>query len=312
MHDILDFPWYFFRGCSFVVVVVLCILVMASLTRRLPRQAGPVEVKTVKLSTTLISDETSRKEHAQQEQRQRQKPPPLTDFGDSRIVTFWLLTIGSTLSFVLWVVAATHVSHTSVRTRSQQVDSKTIMTTNSTSVLGFSPSPALDDALTLASSLKAENANVSIDIWFAVALTAALDAIAVVLTFNGLLIRRFHYAVSQRVMFVASAMSYGALQRHGLVGRHPLAAVVVGLGLYLLFDRALDRFELLVPTASLKAASRWGSLQRYSADLSIVEMSWPRASFLAACVGGFGLSLTMAVPSPWSALVPILHISFTL
>ncbi|RDA91880.1 hypothetical protein CP533_0384 [Ophiocordyceps camponoti-saundersi (nom. inval.)] len=248
--------------------------------------------------------------------------PPLTDLTDRRILTFWLLTIGSTTSFVLWVIAATSVSYIRPLSSSSSSSSPTsspLLLTPSSSSSAYSKQLVTNTTLSLAdalapAALAAKNdlaRRVSVDVWFAIGLTAALDAIAVVLTFNGLLIRRFHFAVSQRVMFLASAISCAVLQRHAFVARHPLTSVAIAVGLYMVFDKALDRFERPAPQGTTAtAAARWGSLQRYSADLSLVESSWSKAAFLASCVGGFGLSLTMLVPPPWSALVPIMHIFF--
>ncbi|RDA83371.1 hypothetical protein CP532_4738 [Ophiocordyceps camponoti-leonardi (nom. inval.)] len=287
----------------------------SSITHRLP--LGGVEDR--------VEEEVKQvKQHASD----LQPRPPLTDLSDRRILTFWLLTIGSTISFVLWVVAATSVSYirplsSSSSSSSTPSSSPSLLTPSSSSSshtqqqqqqqLLTNSTLSLADALAPA-AIAAKNdlaRRVSIDIWFAIGLTAALDAIAVVLTFNGLLIRRFHFAVSQRIMFLTSAISYAVLQRHAFVARHPLTSLAIGVGLYMVFDKALDRFERPGPQGTTAtSASRWGSLQRYSADLSLVESSWSRAALLSACVGGFGLSLTMLVPPPWSALVPIMHIFF--
>ncbi|RCI13614.1 hypothetical protein L249_5560 [Ophiocordyceps polyrhachis-furcata BCC 54312] len=260
-------------------------------------------------------------DRAGDEAKQDPQPrPPLTDLTDRRILTFWLLTIGSTVSFVFWVVTATSVSYvgrlSSSSSSSPASPSSLTFSSSSSSetqqLLTNSTLPLADALAPAATAAKNDVARrVSIDVWFAIGLTAALDAIAVVLTFNGLLIRRFHFAVSQRVMFLASAISYAVLQRHAFVARHPLTSVAVGIGLYTVFDKALDRFERPGPPGTTAtSASRWGSLQRYSADLSLVESSWTKAAIFSACVGGFGLSLTMLVPPPWSALVPIVHIFF--
>lgn len=223
------------------------------------------------------------------------------DLGDRRVLASWLLLAASVASFAFWIAAATSVSRIPAAAALRPAR----LVRPSGVKAPAAGMPARDEAASLAR-------RVSADVWFSLSLTAAADAIAVVGTFNGALIRRFHYAVSQRIMFLASAASFAVLQwakpESNFVSRHPVASLALGAALYWLFGLALDKLERRPPRSDVLA--RWGTLQKYSRDLGFVDTSWARALFLTAVVGGVGLGLTMSIAPPWSGLVPILHILF--
>ncbi|EQL03206.1 hypothetical protein G6O67_005544 [Ophiocordyceps sinensis] len=228
------------------------------------------------------------------------------DLRDRRVVTYWLLHLASLGSFAFWIMAATAVSRAPTSLPGETA--YTPQGVNSSSIATAATMPVKYGHVGPASLAK----RLSVDVWFSLSLVAAVDAIAVVGTFNGALIRSFHYAVSQRMMFLASAVSYAVLQwtksQGNFVSRYPLGAFVLGLASYWAFSSALDKFEKRGPSSG--QASRWGTPQRYSAELGFVDTSWRRALFLTTAVGGVGLLLTMSIAPPWSGLVPILHILF--
>ncbi|KAK5998227.1 hypothetical protein PT974_00600 [Cladobotryum mycophilum] len=165
--------------------------------------------------------------------------------------------------------------------------------------------------------LKGSAALLSMDVWFAVALMANIDALIVVMNFNRRLITRFHYAVTLRMMMLASIFSFGVLlwnlEGANFVSKHPVTSAVMALGGYLLFGRTLDRFETPIPTTtshdgSVSGFAR-GSLQQYGEVLSLYDLPWPRVVFSSVVMVGAGF-LTLTVPPPWSILAPIFLIFF--
>jgi hypothetical protein len=226
------------------------------------------------------------------------------------VVLFWLLELASAVSFVFWLVVASAVSKFPVAINS-------LLVRDINEVRAFNPS--LDDIST--DNMEADSSvydartylkQLSVDVWFSLSLTVAVDALAVVATFNRALIKRFHYAVSQRMMFLASAVSYAVLSwtkdNTTFVSRHPVKSLGLGFALYMLLCFALDMFEKRMSSSGLP--SRWGTLQQYSEELSHSDTSWSRALFLTLNVGGVGMFLTMFISPPWSTLVPVGHILF--
>ncbi|KAF4226658.1 hypothetical protein CNMCM6457_007491 [Aspergillus fumigatiaffinis] len=233
-----------------------------------------------------------------------------SDLRDRRVVLFWLLELASAVSFVFWLVVASAVSKFPVAINS-------LLVRDINEVRAFNPS--LDDIST--DNMEADSSvydartylkQLSVDVWFSLSLTVAVDALAVVATFNRALIKRFHYAVSQRMMFLASAVSYAVLSwtkdNTTFVSRHPVKSLGLGFALYMLLCFALDMFEKRMSSSGLP--SRWGTLQQYSEELSHSDTSWSRALFLTLNVGGVGMFLTMFISPPWSTLVPVGHILF--
>lgn len=141
-----------------------------------------------------------------------------------------------------------------------------------------------------------------IDVWFALSIVPAVDAMAVVFTFNGQLIRQFHYAVSQRLLFLASVVSWV------LTSQYPARWIVPGCVACKVFGDLLDRFE--TPVASQSHSACWGTLSAYSQKLRYSESTWTIAVLNSAAITSFGLVLSMLLRPPWTFLVPIAHIFF--
>ncbi|KAL4969567.1 uncharacterized protein BDV14DRAFT_195832 [Aspergillus stella-maris] len=166
--------------------------------------------------------------------------------------------------------------------------------------------------------------DISIDIWFALSFIAAIDAFAVALTFNAPLIRKFHNAVSQRLVFLASILSWaffawldekrGNGNQSTFISRYPVLSLALGIASYMLLGVALDSFEKRSrsksgsSSLSLDAASRRGSFAQFSKALAQTGTSWTRTLGLMVLVVGAGLLLTSVIPPPWSAALPVAHI----
>lgn len=219
---------------------------------------------------------------------------------DRRVALFWFLELTSLTSFIIWLLISVGVSKASsnasswsrlprnesdgceIRTSELAAKGTAQVNYKSDSLSAFSPS--------------------SIDIWFSLSITAATDAMAVVFTFNGPLIRRFHYAVSQRMMFLAFMISWAATSWH-LAG-----FMILGCILYKLFGVSLDKFERPLPATSQICSRK--TLSSYSQQLSCSETSWNRALLNSLAVTVFGLSLSFFLRPPWAPIVPIVHILF--
>ncbi|PYH85383.1 hypothetical protein BO82DRAFT_429389 [Aspergillus uvarum CBS 121591] len=228
---------------------------------------------------------------------------PLTNMNDRRVLVFWLLEIVAVLQFIVWLVVVSHVAAIPV---------------------GFRPSAA---KFTLKSYLSpSSNATIlhhsdregrvhpvrpaqqaAIDLWFGLCFPVVVDAFAVVLTFNRALIRKFHNAVSQRLVFLASMILWAVWSWNAEPGafaaRHPVLSLAGGFLLYGLLGSILDTLE-----THTTPPARWATFAEYSKTLGRTETSWAHAATLAAVVGGLGLLLTWLIPAPWSAGLPVIHI----
>jgi hypothetical protein len=227
----------------------------------------------------------------------------LTELNDRRVLLFWVLEISSVAQFLLWLVVATKVAampafFSSLTVRRSHEPQPNFSTTKD--------SWCDNSALCVSEPLF----QTSIDVWFALSFTVAMDAFAVVFTFNRALIRKFHNTVSQRLMFLASLLSWAFWSLNGgrlsFVSRQPVLSLGLGLGLYAVLGYALDKFEK--QTLSPRAISRRKTFAQYSKELGQSETSWKRSFSLSIMVGGLGLFLTRLIPSPWSAALPVIHI----
>lgn len=215
------------------------------------------------------------------------------------------------MSFAFWLFIATSVSRIPTAIAFRQAGEIRVLWGFDSSINGTTAASTPANGTEFSSSTSPSK-QLSLDAWFSLSLPVAVDALAVVFTFNRALIRGFHYAVSQRMMFLASALSYAVLlwnkDKATIVSRHPVGSLVMGFALYMLLDYALNAFERTTPSTNRQ--SRWGTLQQYSQEVNLTETSWRRALFLTIMVGGVGVVLTMLVAPPWSGLVPIAHILF--
>nr|XP_057000364.1 uncharacterized protein N7520_000493 [Penicillium odoratum]KAJ5777247.1 hypothetical protein N7520_000493 [Penicillium odoratum] len=233
----------------------------------------------------------------------------LSDFTDRKALFFWFLEVTNMLSFVFWLIVATymagihlsfnpmtpwHIGEPEFNLFSRQIIGKILARENSTSL----------------HAAKYSMKQVFVDVWFALSLMVAVDASAVVFTFNRPLIRKFHHVVSQRLMSLASILSFAIFswnkEKTNFGSRYPAGSLALGLAAYLLLGSALDMLERRMPSHSVPC--RRGTLAQYSKALGHSETSWTRALFLTTVVGGVGLFFTMLIPPPWSALVPFIHI----
>lgn len=220
----------------------------------------------------------------------------LSDLKDHRAILFWLLQFTTMVSFALWLVVSTYLAGIHI---------------------SYNPSATgrinkIPTGVCSAPSRESFSKQLSVDVWFSLSLPAAMDAISIVFTFNRALIRKFHYVVSQRMMFLASILSYAIYSWSkvslAFVSRNLVKYLAIGLAVYMFLGFALDLFERRIYPHEV--ASRFGTLAQYSQELGHSESSWRCALFFSTIVAGFGVTLTMLIPSTWSAFVPVVHILF--
>ncbi|KAE8374725.1 hypothetical protein BDV26DRAFT_295715 [Aspergillus bertholletiae] len=223
-----------------------------------------------------------------------------SDLHDHRVLFFWLIQATSTILLLFWLLVATHLAGIPIPLNLQQVRH----------ILAHSAfiAPPSGIATNHHNTLGAASS----DIWFVLSLTVAVDATAVVATCNRALIRRFHYVVSQRMIFLASAISYAVWSwsrgKTDFLSRHPAESCVLGFTVHVLLGFVLDRLELCIPVSGVLCRSE--TLADYSRHLGRSETSWRRALFHSIIVGGMGVFLTIFIPSRWSAWAPAVHILF--
>lgn len=206
------------------------------------------------------------------------------------LVWFWCLELTCLAIFGVWLVASYRISKLCLSVPPVREREKSPDTSNKTQ-----RQPRIGTRRT--------DLGVSgIDVWFALSIVPAVDAMAMVFTFNGQLIRQFHYAVSQRLLFVASVVSWlSTLQ-------HPVRWFIPGCVACKIFGVLLDRFES--PIASKRHSACWGTLSAYSQKLRYSESTWAKAALNSAAITSFGLVLSMLLRPPLTFLVPIAHIFF--
>lgn len=210
---------------------------------------------------------------------------------------FWLLLTGGILAFATWLLVATRYANI-----------WEFKDSHSNAVFSFSNIGtrrggiySTDDSILL-----------YIDIWFALALMASVDAFAIVLHFNRSLIHQFHYFVSLRMMSLAFIISTGLLlvygSEHDRTSRHPVAVICFCLLLYLTLNIVFQQLHKLLPARGISITP--GSLQSFSDQMCPFDLPWRRIILFAAINGAFGLALVALVPAKWSLINPVLHIAW--
>ncbi|KAK5998792.1 hypothetical protein PT974_01175 [Cladobotryum mycophilum] len=125
------------------------------------------------------------------------------DLADCRVLKFWLIELAGAASFVFWLGVTSYLPQLHHISASTIIESR-IDDVHSSSALG---------------------------------LIAAIDAFAVVFSFNRILIDRFHYAVSLRMMLLASTISFGVWlwNKDGtnIVSQHPVGCLLLGSSFYM-------------------------------------------------------------------------------
>jgi hypothetical protein len=230
----------------------------------------------------------------------------LTNLKDCRVLFFWLLEIAGIVQFILWLIIASKVAAIPLCFNPLAARFISEPKLSSSSRATISNHVDREKKAHVERSLQ----QISVDVWFGLGFTVVMDAFAVVLTFNRALIRKFHNAVSQRLIFLASMIlwmfsSWNA-GNLGFSSRHPVLSLAGGLILYGLLGSTLDKLEKR--TISPGAAARRGTFAQYSKDLGLFETSWVHTVLPTAMVGGLGLFSTWLTPSPWSFGLPVIHI----
>lgn len=231
----------------------------------------------------------------------------LTNLRDRRVLIFWLLQIVGIFHFILWLIVASEVA--AIPLCFDPLAASFI----SEPKLGSISRATISKHFDRERKARVERSlqQISIDVWFGLGFTVVMDAFAVVLTFNRALVRKFHNAVSQRLIFLASIIlwifSSWSAGNPGFSSSHPVLSLAGGLILHWLLGSTLDKLEKRT-ISSPSATARRGTFAQYSKDLGLFEISWVHAVFLTAMVGGLGLFSTWLIPSPWSFGLPVIHI----
>lgn len=206
-----------------------------------------------------------------------------SNLGDGRVLVFWRLLLATQLATALWLGIVVLLAKMPVLSR----------------VSGPAP------------RAKGESAHLLADAWSSLTLSTTVDAVAVLATFNGPVIRRFHYAVSQRVMILASILSFLLSwwnEKASFVARYPVESVAVACALYALFSLLLDSFEKTMHASD--ADCSWRRLSQYSQRFCRAQSTWGRALIHSAVIAAVGLFLTALIPAPWSSVIPVVQILF--
>lgn len=220
------------------------------------------------------------------------------EIADPRLFKFWSLVVGGVAVFLSWLLLFSWCAK--------------VWRPSANFQDAFKPSVArFSDT---ASGANSPVGLVCVDIWFALALMAAVDAFAIVVNFNRSLIHQFHYFVSLRMMVLAFIVSTAVYFLHGNEhsARHQVyrlaAAVLLGSALYAVSVLVLDRLHKLLPVRGVSASP--GSLQKFSEHMCLFDLPWKRAVMLATVNGAVGFLLATLVPAKWSILNPVVHITW--
>ncbi|OQE65462.1 hypothetical protein PENNAL_c0206G07101 [Penicillium nalgiovense] len=209
----------------------------------------------------------------------------LTNLRDRRVLIFWLLQIVGIFHFILWLIVASEVA--AIPLCFDPLAASFI----SEPKLGSISRATISKHFDRERKARVERSlqQISIDVWFGLGFTVVMDAFAVVLTFNRALVRKFHNAVSQRLIFLASIIlwifSSWSAGNPGFSSSHPVLSLAGGLILHWLLGSTLDKLEKRT-ISSPSATARRGTFAQYSKDLGLFEISWVHAVFLTAMVGG--------------------------
>lgn len=216
---------------------------------------------------------------------------------DARLVKFWSLLIAGLAVFFAWLVLFSRCANV----WESAANHGSVFTIDSSS--GSENSTSHSNA---ASYL------IYVDIWFALALMAAIDAFAIVLNFNRSLIHQFHYFVSLRMTALAFIISTALLLLYGnednRAVQHPAVVISLCCAAYMLSILIFQQLHKLIPVRGISATN--GSLQKFTDQMCLFDLPWRRTVLFAAINGAVGLALTTLVPAKWSMLNPVLHITW--
>lgn len=220
---------------------------------------------------------------------------------DFQVIKFILLVATGEMMFFLWLVPVSNAAEIWKSRTHFENPFTTVTRTFRVAYTGH--------------TLAAKSASLSyIDVWFALALMAALDAFAIVINFNRSLIHQFHYFVSLRMMSLAFIASFGFLllydSEHNMPQQlwRPVGVVLLCCALYYASIVVPERLHKLLPARGI-CASR-GSLRGFCEQMCAFDLTWWRALMLAGINGAAGFVITTAVPAEWSMLNPVVHITW--
>lgn len=153
----------------------------------------------------------------------------------------------------------------------------------------------------------------ALDVWFALGLSTALDAITTVVTFNRPVIDNWHYFISVRMMSLASLISFavflsGSETACHYASKYPIVALFTPCATYMLVGVALNAFHR--PPSTRSSDLRYWSLKEYTAALARHPGPWRSALVSTAMTGGLGTVLTVLVPRNWSTIIPVITTGF--
>jgi hypothetical protein len=227
------------------------------------------------------------------------------------ILKFWLLALGGVAIFFAWLVLFTRCAGI----WGLGVALSAPFNTLPTHIENTSTAAGPVDMTSSANKKSTGSAGLFyVDVWFALALMAAVDAFAIVINFNRSLIHQFHYFISLRMMSLAFVISVAVLLLSGnehnnaQKSQHPAAVIFLCCVLYMVSIFATEKLHKLLPVRGTSATR--GSLQEFSQQMCLFDLPWRRALLFAATNGVVGLVLTTLVPTEWSMLNPVVHITW--
>jgi hypothetical protein len=211
------------------------------------------------------------------------------------LLKFWLLLLGGLVVFLAWLILFSRCAK--------------IWGPNTNYENGFSMPPVfeIDDS----HNSPADSGLLYVDVWFALALMAAVDAFAVVINFNRSLIHQFHYFISLRLTmlaFIISAAVHLLHDKHNSQAQHPVIVFLLCYTFYIVSNIVFDKLHRLLPVRGI-GASR-GSFESFCEKMCQFDLPWGRALLFATVNGVVGLILTTLVPGKWAMLNPVVHITW--
>lgn len=212
-----------------------------------------------------------------------------------RLLKFWLLLLSGLVVFLAWLV---------LFSRCAKVWEPS---TNFENAFSTVPAAEMDDS----NNSPVGTSLLYVDVWFALALMAAVDAFAVVINFNRSLIHQFHYFISLRMTSLAFIISAAVLLLHGKHNsraQHPATVFFLCYVFYMVSNFVFDRLHRLLPVRGIGASRE--SFEKYCEKMCQFDLPWGRALLFATTNGAVGLFLTTLVPAKWSMLNPVVHITW--
>src|SRR5579883_1444896 len=209
-----------------------------------------------------------------------------------QILKFWLLVSVTFGSFLFWTPLFTYLGNVEWVKETPLANP-------------LSPSNGTDN------SFQTRLRGYCIDIWFAFATIAALDAAFIVFDFNRALIHQWHYFVGMAMMALGSFIALGTYWIGNLpsLGISQVAWPIFVCGcLYAGTLKLLNVIHTLMPSRG--RSKTHGSLESFSANICQFDLPWRRTVFYAALNGSVGWLLLRVLPPSLYVLNPIIQVGW--